>query len=120
MYDESEQAHRLRELILEVVQRPFVATSADKMIKVTAVASGQVVGLEIDPKIYRNPNSAGLARNILETLNRAISGAAGMHLESLQQITGNDSFGQLMQGATDLVSELIDEADDFRRGSHGA
>ncbi|TDD65742.1 YbaB/EbfC family nucleoid-associated protein [Actinomadura rubrisoli] len=114
---ELEQLHRLQEVIQEVGRRPYVATSSDGTIKVTAVASGQIVGLEISPRIYRDPNSAGLARVILDTLNQAIKGAASIHVDSLERVTGTGSFQELFQGATDLVRELMEESDDLRRRS---
>ncbi|MFF5264788.1 YbaB/EbfC family nucleoid-associated protein [Actinomadura viridis] len=110
------QAQRLRELIEEVGRRPFVATSPDGLIKVSAVATGQVVDLEISPRVYRNTNSKGLARSILDTLNSAISGASAMHVENLSRASGIkvDNFGQLFENATSLVAELMDEVNDSK------
>lgn len=48
------------------------ATSPDGLITVTVGPRGQLVDLEIDPKIYRRPDSALLAQNILKTVRDAV------------------------------------------------
>lgn len=52
------------------------ATSTDKYVTVTVGPRGQLISLELDPRIYRNPNSAALAASITETIQRATAEAA--------------------------------------------
>ncbi|MFB4319044.1 YbaB/EbfC family nucleoid-associated protein [Actinomadura sp. 21ATH] len=114
---EFHQAQRMRELLSEVASRRFMATSHDGLVTVSAVATGQVVGLQIDPRVYRNPNSRALAESILETIDRAIAGATETHLDSLVRVSGVEAstFSELLESATNMVSELMEEVDDLQR-----
>lgn len=47
------------------------AWSPDRLIKATVGPRGQLVDLEIDPRVYRNPNSTALAQAILATVRAA-------------------------------------------------
>ena len=47
------------------------AWSPDRLIKATVGPRGQLVDLEIDARVYRNPNSAALAQSILATVRAA-------------------------------------------------
>ncbi|MEW2358421.1 YbaB/EbfC family nucleoid-associated protein [Spirillospora sp. NPDC029432] len=119
VYEQQQYRHaqQMRELVDEVSRRPFTATSKDGLISVRALATGQVVALEIDPRIYRNPNSKALAESILTTLEQAIAGAAKIHLASIATASGVDvkTFAELLDGAANLVASLMDEADDLNR-----
>ncbi|RAY11319.1 hypothetical protein DPM19_30300 [Actinomadura craniellae] len=112
-----DQLYRLKEAIKDIAKNPYVATSSDGLIKVSAVASGQVVDININPRVYRNPDSVGLASTILQTLNQAIAGATAMQLESLERASGGlaGSFQELLQSAAAVAEELMDEADDMWR-----
>lgn len=48
-----------------------VAWSEDRMIKATVGPRGQLVDLEIDPRVYRIPNSRALATKIVATVREA-------------------------------------------------
>lgn len=47
------------------------AESDDGLITAVAGGSGQLLELRLDPRIYRAPDSAGLARAITDTVNLA-------------------------------------------------
>lgn len=49
-----------------------VAWSADRMVKVVVGARGQLVDLEIDPRVFRKPDAAALTATILATSAKAI------------------------------------------------
>ena len=53
-----------------------VAWSDDRLIKAVVGPRGQLVELEIDPRVYRNPNSTALAASIVATARRAAEDAA--------------------------------------------
>jgi DNA-binding protein YbaB len=55
---------KLRELRASV-------TSADGMVTATVGPRGQLIRLDLDPRIYRRPNSRELAATITETIQRA-------------------------------------------------
>lgn len=49
-----------------------VSWSDDRMVKVVVGPRGQLVGLEIDPRVFRNPNAAELSAKILGTAENAV------------------------------------------------
>jgi DNA-binding protein YbaB len=51
------------------------AWSDDRLIKAVVGPRGQLTELEIDPRIYRTPNSKALAANILGAVRRAVEDA---------------------------------------------
>jgi DNA-binding protein YbaB len=113
------QQDALRNLANEIASRQVVARSEDGLVEVTAIASGQIIGLEIDPRVFRNPDSKGLASAILATLSKATEMAANIQLASLEQITGvgAGTLGGLFEGAKELAEELTNDADEIRRRS---
>lgn len=107
-----QQQDRLRELMKELSRRRFVLKSPDGLVTVRVLATGRIVGLELDPRIYRNPDSQKLASTILDTINRASSKAARSHLKSLEEITGGEhgSFQDVMDSANQLTRRLFGPA----------
>lgn len=57
-------------------------TSEDGYVTATVGPRGQLVKLELDPRIYRRPNSRELAATITETVRRATDKA----MESVEQL----------------------------------
>jgi DNA-binding protein YbaB len=53
-----------------------VAWSDDRMVKALVGPRGQLVDLEIDPRVYRRPNSKALAASIVATVRAAAEQAA--------------------------------------------
>ena len=84
------------------------AWSADRMIKATVGPRGQLVELEIDPRVYRNPNSKALAADILATARIAVEDVARQTREILEENLPSD-LRQL--GGPDLDSLLRHDAD---------
>ncbi|EMD26311.1 YbaB/EbfC family nucleoid-associated protein [Amycolatopsis azurea] len=48
------------------------AESDDGLIGVTVGGAGELIELWLDPRIYRSPDSAALAKDITETFHRAV------------------------------------------------
>lgn len=48
------------------------ARSSDRLIRVVVGPRGQLVDLELDPRVFRNPDSKGLAAAILATVRDAV------------------------------------------------
>lgn len=57
-----------------------VGWSADRLIKATVGARGQLTDLEIDPRVFRNPDSARLAESILAATRAAVDDANAQSL----------------------------------------
>ncbi|GAA4635962.1 hypothetical protein GCM10023196_083730 [Actinoallomurus vinaceus] len=108
---------QIQNLANELKKRTFVARSEDGLVKVRALGTGEIIGLELDPRIYRTPNADELAATIVRTIQKAASGAARAHLKGLEEITGgaSGSFQDLLKNANELADKLFKEADDLRR-----
>ncbi|MGH3648980.1 MAG: YbaB/EbfC family nucleoid-associated protein [Micromonosporaceae bacterium] len=65
-------------------------TSEDGLITATVGPRGHLIDLEIDPKIYRRPNSAQLARTIVETVARAVEQSANEVQDLLESTIPED------------------------------
>jgi DNA-binding protein YbaB len=51
------------------------ASSEDRLIKATVGPRGQLIDLELDPRVFRNPNSKALATAIVATVRAAVDDA---------------------------------------------
>lgn len=51
------------------------ADSDDGLVSVTVAVSGEILELVLDPRIYRTPDSTGLAEVIVATVGRAMEDA---------------------------------------------
>ncbi len=59
----------------QIAQVTGVGWSSDKLIRAVVGPRGQLVDLEIDPRVFRNPDSRGLADAILAAVDAAIGDA---------------------------------------------
>jgi DNA-binding protein YbaB len=66
------------------------AWSPDRLVRVTVGPRGQLVDLEIDPRVYRNPNSTALAQTILATARAAAEQAMAEVRKLIDQHTPAD------------------------------
>jgi DNA-binding protein YbaB len=80
-------AERIRVLRDGVGRITATATSPDGLISATVGGRGELVDLTLDPRVYRDPDAAGLAAAIAETIRTAA--------------------GQAEQEATRLTEELV-------------
>jgi DNA-binding protein YbaB len=100
---------------LEATQRRIfkvtgVAWSDDRMVKAVVGPRGQLIDLEIDPRVYRKPNSKALAATILVTVRRAVEDATRRTQEILDEsVAGDLRVGTI--GGLD-VRRLIQTHDD--------
>jgi DNA-binding protein YbaB len=79
----------LRQQLREVTA---TATSADRLVSATVGPGGQLIRLDLDPRVYRNPNSRVLADSITETVRRAAAAAAGKVAELCQPLPPEDEL----------------------------
>jgi DNA-binding protein YbaB len=81
----------------EMQQRALAVTgtawSSDRLVKAVVGPRGQLVDLEIDPRVYRNPNSKALAALIVATVREAVEEAAGKVKEIYQESIPADLRG---------------------------
>lgn len=71
--------HRMAEDIADLRGRlgtiRATAESADELVHATTGGAGELIDLRLDPRIYRNADSAALARTITDTIHRAAQDA---------------------------------------------
>ena len=60
--------------------------SRDGLVSVTVGPRGELVRLDLDPRIYRRPEARQLADTIVETAQRAAAGARERVTEILEQV----------------------------------
>lgn len=70
---------RMQEEALELHEQArgirVTETSADALVSATVGARGDLIRLDLDPRIYRRPDSRQLADSITETIGRAAAKA---------------------------------------------
>ena len=91
-------AAQSRQQILEITG---TAWSDDRLIKAVVGPRGQLLELEIDPRVFRNPNSKALAASILSTVRAAVEDANKKTKEILDKAMPKDR-GLGLMGATDF------------------
>jgi DNA-binding protein YbaB len=80
---------RLVELQSRLPEVRETAESADGLITVTLGARGELLALELDPRIYRTTDAAALAQDILDTVRRAADAVR----ERVKKLT-TEAFGE--------------------------
>ncbi|GAA4728298.1 YbaB/EbfC family nucleoid-associated protein [Phytohabitans rumicis] len=93
-----ESAAQTRQQVMEVTG---TAWSDDKLIKAVVGPRGQLIELEIDPRVYRTPNSKALSATILSTVRAAVEDANKKTREIVDKIMPKDP-GPGLIGKTDF------------------
>lgn len=93
-----ENAAQTRQKILEITG---TAWSDDRMVKAVVGPRGQLVELEIDPRVYRTPNSKALAATILSTVRAAVEDVNKQTREIMDKVMPKDR-GLGLVGKTDF------------------
>jgi len=70
----------------ELMQVTGTAWSPDRLIKATVGPRGQLVELEIDPRVYRRPNSTALAASIVATVRAAVDDVLTQSAEIMDSV----------------------------------
>lgn len=98
LHQSLKNAAQTRQQILEVTG---IAWSDDRLVKAVVGPRGQLIDLEIDPRVFRNPNSKALAASILSTVRAAVEDANKKAREILDKAMPKDR-GLGLLGATDF------------------
>jgi DNA-binding protein YbaB len=102
----------------ELVEITGTAWSDDRLIKVVVGPRGQLVGLEIDPRVGNRMNTDALARTILATARAATEQAMASAREILDRELTDVRSTPLPDGFD--LSDLLAKSDaDLRRIVHG-
>lgn len=96
------------------------AWSADRMIKAVVGPRGHLIELEIDPRVFRKPDSKALAASIVATTRKAVEEASRRSKEILDESLPSDlrrvvdaesSLGKLLQTHDATVREELKKED---------
>jgi DNA-binding protein YbaB len=89
------KAKEAQQRMLEVTGE---AGSADGLIKAVVGPRGQLVEVQIDPRVYRKPNSIALAASIVATVQAAVEESAAQTQEIVDEILPSDMQGLTTNG----------------------
>ncbi|MDH2425067.1 YbaB/EbfC family nucleoid-associated protein [Sphaerisporangium sp. TRM90804] len=87
---------------LQVTER-----SRDGLVSATVGARGDLVRLDIDPRVYRRPDSRHLADAITETVQRAAATAQARVIEIFEPLIPEDQMRAHLEGDLDRVLDQM-------------
>jgi DNA-binding protein YbaB len=93
-----DNAAQTRQQVLEITG---TAWSDDRLVKAVVGPRGQLIELEIDPRVFRTPNSKALSASILSTVRTAVEDANQKTREIVDKAMPKDR-GLGLMGATDF------------------
>ena len=100
---------RIRTATEEMGQARFYGESQDGLVRATTLGTGQLVDLDISPKVYRNPDSKGLALAVVEAVTEAGRAAAEAKYEGLRELTGGaGSLQDMLEQAREVADRITD------------
>lgn len=83
--------------------------SPDGLISATVGARGELIRLDLDPRIYRHPDSRELADTITETIKAAGESAQEQVLELFEPLIPREEFQLHMDGDLEGVLERMSD-----------
>jgi DNA-binding protein YbaB len=101
---------RARQNVVESQQKMLAirgeARSEDRLIRVVVGPRGQLVDLELDPRVFRNPDSKALAAAIMATARDAIEDCQRQARELRDELLPKDlrAMAEQLKGGPDLFS----------------
>lgn len=110
--DELQQTFRRMQEEAPALQRQARAiqvteTSRDGLITVTVGARGELVRLDIDPRIYRRPDARALADAITDTIHKAGTTARERVVETFEPLIPAEQMKAHLSGDLDAVMEQM-------------
>jgi DNA-binding protein YbaB len=83
--------------------------SRDGLVSVTVGPRGELVQLDLDPRIYRRPDSRDLADSIVETVQAAAAEAQEQVVEVLSSVIPRDAVEAHLSGDLDEYTDKLTE-----------
>ena len=77
--------------------------SSDGLVSVTVNANGRLVRLDLDPRIYRRPDSRELADTIVETIERASEAVQERVLDIFEPLVPREQMRVNIEGDTEAI-----------------
>lgn len=85
-------------------------TSPDGLVSVTVGARGEIVRLDLDPRIYRRPDARRLADTIAETARKAAAAAQERIVKIFEPVIPPEHFKAHLDGDVETVlARLTDQ-----------
>ncbi|RBY86220.1 YbaB/EbfC family DNA-binding protein [Blastococcus sp. TF02A-26] len=84
-------------------------TSDDGLVSVTVGPRGDLLRLDLDPRIYRRPDSRRLADTITETVHRAARAAQDRVVEVFAPVVGEEQLRATLDGDTETLTSIMTE-----------
>jgi len=81
--------------------------SADGLIAATVGARGELIRLDIDPRIYRRPDARALADEITETIKKAGAKARDQVVELFATLVPREQLNAQLGGDTSTLVEMM-------------
>jgi len=85
--DELAQVSKVGAVLYESLEKARVTMdSADGLVTVTVGGRGEVIDLELDPRIYQGQNADALAKSIVETIRAGYEAATEESFHALDKL----------------------------------
>jgi DNA-binding protein YbaB len=95
-------------------------TSRDGLISATVGVRGELIRLDIDPRVFRRPDARGLADTITDTVRRAGEKATDSMVELFRPLVPEEHMRAQLAGDLDAVlAQMADQFTGERRRSDG-
>ncbi len=111
------ELNRLRTGMGDLQQRlrqlTATATSSDGFVKAEVGPRGQLVRLELDPRIYRRPDSKQLAATITETIQKATADVTAQVADACKPYMGGEELQAHLNFDFDGTRRRLDSELDF-------
>jgi DNA-binding protein YbaB len=95
----------------QVLQITGTAWSDDRLVKAVVGPRGQLIELEIDPRVFRTPNSKALSASILSTVRAAVEDANKKTREIIDKAMPKSSFDRMMSSHDADLAQVLKEDD---------
>jgi DNA-binding protein YbaB len=111
LHETLDNAAKTRQQVLEITG---TAWSDDRLVKAVVGPRGQLIELEIDPRVFRTPNSKALSASILSTVRAAVEDANQKTREIVDKAMPKDR-GLGLIGASDFDQMMSSHDADLPR-----
>lgn len=81
--------------------------SADGLVSATVSVRGELIRLDLDPRLYRRPNARGLADAITETIRRATAKALDELVDLFEPVVPPEQLRAHLEGDLDAVLDQL-------------
>ncbi len=93
----------------EARQVEVTRQSWDGLVAATVGAQGELVALDIDPRVYRHPDAGALADTIVETVRAATAEVRERVVELLAPLVGEEQMRLHLDGDLDAVLDRMSQ-----------